>query len=72
MKDEAPPESYEAAQRELADILDRLRNESADVDQLECEVARAQRIIRWSRQRLRAVEAGVDELVASTEGDVNV
>lgn len=54
--------TYEAAVSELENILQELQEGQVSMDALNEKVARAEALIAWCRQRLRNVEAQLDQL----------
>lgn len=58
------PASYAEAEQELAAILQELDGAMIDVDVLTARVRRARELIQWCRDRVRAAELTVTELLA--------
>ena len=56
------PKDYASAQRELRDILEKLRGAEVDVDALGATVKRAKELIEWSQTRLRQTQEEIDTL----------
>ncbi|MCB0681497.1 MAG: exodeoxyribonuclease VII small subunit, partial [Saprospiraceae bacterium] len=56
------PESYEAAYAELLTIVEALRQEPSDLDQMIEQVKRAQELIAFCREKLRSAEEELDGL----------
>ena len=67
MAREVDPASYAAAQEELKKLLLDLQSDEVDLDAMTERVRRARALIAWSRERLRATQEAVDELLADTE-----
>ncbi|MBL7782336.1 MAG: exodeoxyribonuclease VII small subunit [Saprospiraceae bacterium] len=59
-KDETP--TYESAQAELQQIVQALQDETLPIDQLASTISRANALIRFCRERLRAIEEEVGKL----------
>ena len=56
------PENYEAAYAELLTIVEALRQEPSDLDQMIEQVKRAQELIAFCREKLRKAEEELDGL----------
>lgn len=54
--------TYESAQAELQQIVQALQDETLPIDQLATAIARANALIRFCRERLRAIEEEVGKL----------
>lgn len=59
--------TYAEAVAELEDLLARLQEVPADIDQLHARVARAEQLIAACRAKLRGVEEELQKLRKSTE-----
>ncbi len=55
--------SYTEATAEIEQILDRLRNEAMDVDDLAAQVARATELIAQCKKKLLKTEAEVNKIL---------
>lgn len=64
-----PPESYAAAQTELAAILEQLQSPDVRVDDLARHVERAQELIAWCKARLRVSEEKLEGLFGDLDGE---
>ena len=58
---------YADALAELEEILDQLEDDDIDVDVLSTKVERAAVLIRLCRNRIRAAQVNVEEIVAELE-----
>ncbi len=54
--------SYESAQEELQQIVRDLQSETVRIDELSGKIERAHTLIRFCRERLRAIETEVNKL----------
>lgn len=54
--------TYESAQEELQQIVRDLQSETVRIDELSAKIERAHTLIRFCRERLRAIEADVNKL----------
>jgi exodeoxyribonuclease VII small subunit len=61
MKKQSIP-SYEAAWKELQQILADIQSEQIGIDELGDKVARANELIEYCRERLRKTEEGLEQL----------
>ena len=59
--------TYTEAQAELEEILQRLQEVPADIDQLHARVARAEHLIAHCRAKLRGAEEEITRLRETTE-----
>ncbi len=59
--------TYAEAVAELEEILSRLQEVPADIDQLHTRVARAEQLIAACREKLRGAETALAELRNTTE-----
>lgn len=64
-----PPEkhTYEAAHRELQDIVQRLQDEAISIDELTAQTRRAAELIKFCRQKLRDTEIALQQLFEEEE-----
>lgn len=62
MKNKEERLSYESAQQELQQIVRDLQEESVAIDELGAKIARANALIQFCRERLRATEEEVARL----------
>ena len=60
---------YETALTELDEILKALREGQIPIDELDQRVKRAEELIHWCRERLRNVEAQLDQLEGGGESN---
>lgn len=54
--------TYEAASRELQEIIQQLQDEAVPIDELGAKTKRAAALIRYCRQKLRDTEAELEDL----------
>jgi exodeoxyribonuclease VII small subunit len=54
--------TYEAAIRELEQLLQSLQTDTVDVDEMVAKTERAAELIRWCRQKLRDTETKLDDI----------
>ncbi|MCK6692939.1 MAG: exodeoxyribonuclease VII small subunit [Thermoanaerobaculia bacterium] len=54
--------SYEVAYAELQQIVQELQGETVSIDELAAKIARAQELIRFCRERLKAVETEIGKV----------
>jgi len=54
--------TYEAASRELQDIITQLQEEAVPIDELSAKTKRAAELIRFCREKLRDTEVELDGL----------
>lgn len=54
--------TYESAQEELQEIVRDLQSETVRIDELSSKIERAHALIRFCRERLRAIETDVNKL----------
>jgi exodeoxyribonuclease VII small subunit len=62
-KDTPSPQQYESAWIELQKIVQDLQNESVSIDDLTKQLARANELILFCRERLRQTESEVNKLL---------
>ncbi len=62
-KDTTTPQPYETAWAELQKIVQDLQNESVSIDDLTKQLARANELILFCRERLRNTESEVNKLL---------
>ena len=63
------PVGYDAALKELQEILSELESENVDVDRLASRVERAGALIRLCQERLAAAELQVERVVDALDTD---
>ncbi len=61
--DQRAPTSYAAAEEEIQQILALLQQPDSPLDALTERVTRAKFLLDWSRERLRATAAEIDQLL---------
>lgn len=59
--------TYEEALQELQAIQTALENDQISIDNLSAKVARAYELLRFCRERLRATEAQLEQLMKDNE-----
>lgn len=57
------PESYEAALKELQDILDNLENQHISVDEITLHTRRARFLVDFCRKKIRKIEEDTEQLL---------
>lgn len=57
--------SYQAAQHELEEILEKLQNDQTDLDTLGLLVQRAQWLLQFCREKLRNTEIEVNKILSN-------
>ena len=70
MSKESPDPSFSQAMQELEAILQRIDNESVDVDLLAKELRRATELLELCRGKIRKAEVEVSQIVQKLEDDV--
>jgi exodeoxyribonuclease VII small subunit len=62
MKKQPANLTYESAWAELQEIVQNLQNETVSIDDLAAKIARANELVRFCRERLRATETELNKL----------
>lgn len=55
--------TYQEAVEEIEAIIERIEEDSLDVDKLTGEVARAIKLIKYCKEKLRSTEKDIDQLL---------
>lgn len=57
-----PPKSYEAAMKELEELVTDLQSDMVNIDQLAEKSKRAAALIKWCKDKLRSTEKEVEKI----------
>lgn len=72
MSEESAPPSFSDAMQELEAILQRIDDDSVDVDRLAKELRRATELLELCRGKIRKAEVEVSQIVQQLESDDSV
>ena len=59
--------SYDAAIKELDDIMEKLQDENVGLDKMADYVQRASELIKYCKDKLRGIQANVDQIFEEDE-----
>jgi exodeoxyribonuclease VII small subunit len=62
--------TYEAAQQELEEILNKIQKGTISVDELTANVKRSSELLRFCKQKLREVDLAIEQVFEDLENEV--